>query len=89
MVTKDPIEIWEIKKKSNGDIVSLCSRDGKEIPFEKAKDEIKRGQHYLIGSEDGDNSVIAIVGNHLRTVKDDTELNNLEGNTNLKITIVQ
>jgi len=90
MVTKDPIEIWEIMKSKSGDIVYLVTRDDKKIKKDDAINQIKEGQVYLVSSEDGDNSKIDLVGDDtLRTVKDDTKLNNLTGNSNLKITIME
>jgi hypothetical protein len=89
MVTKDPIEIWEIQKDRAGHIKYLVTREGERLKKDHVVKEIKDGQDYLISSEDGDNSSIAAIeGDILRTVKDDTELNNLTGNTNLKITIL-
>jgi len=89
MVTKDPIEIWELQKSKSGKVVYLVTREGKYWKKDDVVSEIDKGQVFLIGSEDGDNSVIAaIAGGVLRTVKDDTELNNLSGNSNLKITIM-
>jgi hypothetical protein len=91
MVTKDPIEIWEIQKTKSGRVINLVARGGQVIPKEVAAREILNGQKYAITSEDGDISFIDVIGNSdhtLRTIKDDTELNNLTGNTNLKISIV-
>ena len=94
MVTKDPIEIWRIEKTKRGEIKNLYDREGNLITKEHAVKNIKDGQVYLISSEDGDNSAIGLYNEDspnpsLRTVKDDTDLNNLEGNTNLKIDIIE
>lgn len=85
---QDPIEIWEVQKsKLTGNIKYLITREGKRLEYDHVVDEIKAGQDYLISSEDGDMSKLGILGaNTLRTVRDDTELNNLSGNSNLKIT---
>ena len=84
----DPIEIWQIHKDQKGKIVSLITRGGTKYTKEEIAQTILKGGVVLVGSEDGDNSQIDVIGSSdhtLRTVKDDTELNNLSGNTNLKV----
>ena len=88
MVTKDPVEIWRIEKTRTGEIRNLYDREGNLITKEQAVKNIKNGQVYLISSEDGNNSSIGLYNDSLRTVRDDTDLNNLKGNTNLKIDII-
>ena len=88
-MAKDPIEIWRIEKTRKGEILHLYTRKGVQITKEQAIKNIKNGQVYLISSDDGDNSAIALYGDSaLRTSRDDTELNNLTGCSNLKVDII-
>lgn len=89
MVKDDPIVIQKIYKGSDRKIQSFEDVDGKTMSYEDVKEEINKGQIFQIISYEGDPAVLQVDRNGvISTNKDDTELNNLTGNTNLKVDIV-
>jgi hypothetical protein len=92
LVTKDPIviqEIFTIPGKSPRHIKFFKTSNDDQVPYEKVAELIKKGQMFIVESYEGDPAVLIVdKKGTIRTNKDDTELNNLRGNTNLKETVL-
>lgn len=90
MVTEDPIDIWNINvRRSDGSIKSFGQREGADIEYKEAVDEITKGQDYILHDEDGNSTKLTVNQNGIiSTVGDDSKLNNLRGATNLKVNII-
>jgi hypothetical protein len=91
-VKKDPIviqEIFTIPGKNPRHIKFFKTSNDDQVPYDKVAELIKKGQVFIIESYEGDPTVLIVDKNNtIKTVKDDTELNNLRGNTNLRETIL-
>lgn len=86
MVSQDPIDIWNIKVLKNNRIKAFGQREGDDISYDEARENIKNGQIYILHDEDGNSSKLVVdKANRISSENDDSKLNNLRGNTNLKV----
>jgi hypothetical protein len=93
MVTKDPIviqEIFTVSGKSPRHIKFFKTSNDDQVPYDIVAELIKKGQIFIVESYEGDPAILTVdKKGRIKTVKDDTELNNLRGNTNLKETVLE
>lgn len=88
-MAKDPKRIMAINTAGdNHKIVEFVIGDGDDMSvsgYKAVAEQIQKGQDFIILDEDGNPSALLVDSNGtIRTTKDNSELNNIRGNTNLK-----